>query len=124
MGKTVKTAGDKLVEDILADLATQGLRPDSREVALLARARHAANQLAELETALATTGATYVDKNGRTRPSALLSEIRAQATILARNLGGIQMVAPSEAKSAAHQRAGAASWNARVTREAQREQAG
>jgi len=124
MGKNMKTAGDKLVEDILADLAAQGLRPDSREVALLARARHAANQLAELETVLDTDGSTYIDKNGRARPSPLLSEIRAQATILARNLGGIQMTAPSEAKSIAHQRAGAASWRARVAREAQRDEAG
>ena len=124
MGKDVSTPGDKLVASILADLEAQGLRPDAREVALLARARHAVNQIADLELVLVVNGSTYLDKDGLARPSPVLNEIRQQTSVLARVLSGVQMVAPAEAKSLAHQRAGAASWNARIARAQQREQAG
>jgi hypothetical protein len=113
-----KTAGDRLVDGVLADLESQGLRPDSREVALLERARHAADRIAELESVLRINGSTYFDKDGLARPSPLLNEIRQQAATLARVLSGVQMTAPSESKNVAKQRAGRASWAAAVAREA------
>jgi hypothetical protein len=63
------SAGDDLVQGILADMAENHLTPDARETALLDKGRTAADKIAELEAALAKTGLTYVDRDGVTRPS-------------------------------------------------------
>jgi hypothetical protein len=120
------SAGDILVTKILADIDSQGLRPDARESELLERARAAADRIAEVEAIVKVEGATFTDKNGIVRPSPLLAEIRLQTSVLARVLSGVQMSAASESKNVAKQRAGRASWAAQVAREdlAGRDQAG
>jgi hypothetical protein len=109
------TAGDILVAKLLADIDSQGLRPDAREAELLERARAAADRIAEVEAIVEVEGATYT-KDGVVRPSPLLAEIRLQTSILARVLSGVQMSTPNESKNVAKQRAGRASWAAQVAR--------
>ncbi|MDT5367556.1 MAG: hypothetical protein QOC62_1987 [Mycobacterium sp.] len=115
--------GSALVDSITADLREQGLTPDARETELLARARAAADRIAELETLVATKGSTWTDKNGTVRPSPLLSEIRSTTLVLTRCLGGIQMNPGPAARNPVKVRAGQKSWAARVGREALKEQA-
>ena len=109
------TAGATLVAAITADLDEQDMDPDSREVALLARASDAADRIELLETALESAGLTYVDKDGTVRPSPLLAEIRQQTIVLTRCVNGLQMTPGPAAKNATKQRAGQASWAARST---------
>ena len=111
------SAGDILVTNILADIDSQGLRPDARENELLERARAAADRIAELEAIVAVEGSTFTDKTGVVRPSPLLCEIRTTTSVLARVLSGVQMSAPGQSpKHAAKRRAGQASWAARKAR--------
>jgi hypothetical protein len=112
------SAGDALVESILADLTGQHLRPDAREIELLELARASASRIAELEAIVVVEGTTFTDAAGTMRPSPLLAEIRCTTVILARLLGGIQMSAPTKSKNPVKQRAGQASWAARSTRQA------
>lgn len=114
-------AGDRLVADILADIDSQGLRPDAREAELLERARVLGNRLERLEATIEREGDTYRDKNGVVHPSHLLCEVRTTTAILARVLSGVQMSAPDNSKNVAKVRAGQASWAARQARLAQQE---
>lgn len=109
-------AGDRLVANILADIDSQGLRPDAREAELLERARVLGNRLERLEAAIERGGETYRDKNGVIHPSRLLCEVRTTTAILARVLSGVQMSAPDNSKNVAKVRAGQASWAARQAR--------
>ena len=113
-----QTAGQRLTADLLADLEQQDLEPDARENELLARAATAADRIAELEAVVSREGSTFTDKNGVVRPSPLLAEIRCQDGILMQALRGIKMEHTTTAagKSAAHSRAGQASWRARQAR--------
>jgi hypothetical protein len=79
-----KTAGEALVDSIIADLAEQHLAPDARETELLPRASAAADRIAELERLVAEQGSTFTDKYGTVRPSPLLAEIRSTTLVLAR----------------------------------------
>jgi hypothetical protein len=106
------TAGGALVDRIRADLTEQDLAPDSRENELLAKASDAADRIEQLETAMASAGLTFVDRDGTVRPSPLLAEIRLQTIVLTRCLNGIQMSPAPAPKNAAKQRAGQASWAA------------
>ena len=118
MKKPQVPAGDVLVANILADIDSQGLRPDARESELLARARVLATRLEHLEATIAVEGETYVHpKTGTTYPSPLLCEVRTTTAILARVLSGVQMSASENTKQVAKVRAGQASWAARVARE-------
>jgi hypothetical protein len=105
-----------LTERIIADLHAQGMQLDSREQELLTRASGAADRIEILERLVAKAGLTYTDKDGTVRPSPMLSEIRSTTLVLARCLGGIQMT-PGKTPNAAKQRAGVASWAARVGRQ-------
>lgn len=107
------TAGGVLVAAIMADLDEQDMDPDSRENELLAKASDAADRIELLESALASAGMTYADKDGTVRPSPLLAEIRQQTIVLTRCLNGLQMSPAPAAKNAAKQRAGQASYAAR-----------
>jgi hypothetical protein len=109
------SAGDALVEAILADMAENHLAPDARETALLDKARAAADKIAALEAAVAKTGLTYVDRDGVTRPSPLLAEIRSTTLVLTRCLAPIQMEPEKQTKDQNKVRAGQASWAARST---------
>src|ERR1700722_4844535 len=109
------SAGDALVADIIAEMAEVHLTPDARELALLDKARAAADKLAELEAAVAKTGLTYVDRDGVTRPSPLLAEIRSTTLVLTRRLAPIQMEPEKVTKNPNKVRAGQASWAARST---------
>jgi hypothetical protein len=108
-----KSAGDKLVEKILADLREQRLQPDSREAELLERARAMADRIEELETLVAVEGMTYTDKSSVVRPTPLLSEIRQSTIVLTRCLNAIQFNDEPSHKDPTKQRAGRASWAAR-----------
>jgi hypothetical protein len=110
------SAGDALVADIIAEMAEVHLTPDARELALLDKARAAADKLAALEAAVARTGLTYVDRDGVTRPSPLLAEIRSTTLVLTRVLAPIQMEPTKETKNPNKVRAGQASWAARSAR--------
>lgn len=114
-------AGDRLVANILADIDSQGLRPDAREAELLERARVLGNRLERLEAMIESHGETYQDKNGVVHPSHLLCEVRTTTAILARVLSGVQMSAPDNSKNVAKVRAGQASWAARQARLMQQE---
>ena len=115
---TNPTAGQQLSSAILADLEMQDLEPDARETALLARAATAADRIAELEVLVAAEGTTFVNKAGVRCPSPLLSEIRLQDQLLMSCLKAIKMEPAKTAagKSAAHSKAGQASWRARQAR--------
>jgi hypothetical protein len=112
---TKASAGDKLVADIIAEMAEVHLTPDARELALLDKARAAADKLAALEAAVEQTGLTYVDREGVTRPSPLLAEIRSTTLVLTRCLAPIQMEPTKQTKDPSKVRAGQASWAARST---------
>jgi hypothetical protein len=83
---------------------------------LLRRASAAANRIAELERIVRREGSTYQDKRGIVRPSPLLAEIRSTTLVLQRCLGGIQM-SQTPGKNPVKQRAGLASWDARLARQ-------
>lgn len=110
------TAGSALVKRIVADMAEHGLRPDERETELLRRASAAATRIAELERIVRREGSTYADKHGIVRPSPLLAEIRSTTLVLQRCLGGIQM-STGASRNPVKQRAGLASWDARLARQ-------
>jgi hypothetical protein len=110
------SAGDALVEGILADMAEHHLTPDAREAALLEKARAAADKIEQLEAAVEISGLTYVDREGVTRPSPLLSEIRSMTLVLTRCLAPIQMEPAKATKDPSKVRAGQASWAARSAR--------
>jgi hypothetical protein len=110
------SAGDALVQGILADMAENHLTPDAREAALLDRGRTTADKIAELEAAVEQTGLTYVDRDGVTRPSPLLAEIRSLTLVLTRCLAPIQMEPAQQTKDQNKVRAGQASWAARSVR--------
>jgi hypothetical protein len=117
MAKT--TAGQELKAQILDYLDGEKLDPDGCELKMLDRAAAAADRIAELEAIVAVKGSTFVDKNGLTRPTPLLAEIRAQDAVLARALSNVGMFVPEKSaggKQAAKQRAGQASWRARKAR--------
>jgi hypothetical protein len=103
------------VQGIVADMAENHLTPDAREAALLDKGRATADKIAELEAALAKTGVTYVDRDGVTRPSPLLAEIRSLTLVLTRCLAPIQMEPAKVTKDPNKVRAGQASWAARST---------
>jgi hypothetical protein len=109
------SAGDALVEGIIADMAENHLTPDAREAALLDKARAAADKIQRLEAAVEQTGLTYVDRDGVTRPSPLLAEIRSTTLVLTRCLAPIQMEPAKVTKDPNKVRAGQASWAARST---------
>jgi hypothetical protein len=109
------SAGDDLVQGILADMAEVHLAPDAREAALLEKARAAADKIERLEAAVEQTGLTYVDRDGVTRPSPLLAEIRSTTLVLTRCLAPIQMEPAKVTKDPNKVRAGQASWAARST---------
>jgi hypothetical protein len=112
---TKPSAGDDLVQGILADMAEHHLTPDARESALLDQGRTTRDKIAELETAVEQTGVTYVDRDGVTRPSPLLAEIRSLTLVLTRCLAPIQMEPAKVTKDPNKVRAGKASWAARST---------
>ena len=85
------TAGAALVQRIKEEMAEVHLTPDAREVELLDKAAAAADKLERLEAAVEKCGLTYVDKDGVTRPSPLLAEIRSTTLVLTRCLAPIQM---------------------------------
>jgi hypothetical protein len=107
------SAGDKLVADIIADMAENHLTPDARELALLEKARAAADKIEKLEAAVEIAGLTFIDRDGVTRPSPLLAEIRSTTLVLTRCLAPIQMEPVKAAKDLTKSRAGQASWAAR-----------
>ncbi len=110
------SAGDALVQGILVDMAEHHLTPDAREAALIEKARAAADKIEQLEAAVAKTGLTYVDRDGVTRPSPLLAEIRSTTLVLTRCLAPIQMEPAKVTKDQNKVRAGQASWAARSAR--------
>jgi hypothetical protein len=71
-------------------MAEHHLTPDAREAALLDKAAAAADKIEQLELAVAVTGLTYVDRDGVTRPSPLLAEIRSTTLVLTRCLAPIR----------------------------------
>jgi hypothetical protein len=103
------------VQGILADMAENHLTPDAREAALLDKGRAAADKIERLEAAVEQTGLTYVDRDGVTRPSPLLAEIRSLTLVLTRCLAPIQMEPAKVTKDPNKVRAGQASWAARST---------
>ena len=107
-----------MVGKIIADLAAQHLVPDAREIELLDRARMAADRIEELEAVVTREGMTYADKQGTVRPSPILAEIRSLTLVLVRALNAVQMEQGKGGKNPVKVRAGQASWNARLAREA------
>jgi hypothetical protein len=110
------SAGDALVRGIIDEMAEVHLTPDARELALLDKARTIFDNLDALETTVAQTGLTYKDRDGVTRPSRLLSEIRSLTLVLTRCLAPIQMTPEKATKNPNKVRAGQASWAARSGR--------
>lgn len=106
-------ASARLVADIMADLDAEGLEPDTRESALLERTRQVADKIEAPEAAVAKAGLTFVDKDGVTRPSPILAELRSSSLVLARCLNGIQMDTGRQGKDPIKSKAGKASWAAR-----------
>jgi hypothetical protein len=110
------SVGDALVQGIRADMAENHLTPDARETVLLEKARAAADKIERLEAAVEQTGLTYVDRDGVTRPSPLLAEIRSTTLVLTRCLAPIQMEPTKQTRDQNKVRAGQASWAARSAR--------
>jgi hypothetical protein len=110
-----QTAGEKLLAEILADLDAEGLEPDARESALLERAHQVADKIEALEVGVAKAGLTFVGKDGVTRPSPILAELRSSSLVPARCFNGIQMDAgrQGKGKDPIKSKAGKASWAAR-----------
>src|SRR5215211_3871689 len=70
---------------------TEGLRLRSDELVLLEAAARTADELAELEAALAEAPATVAGSMGQTRPNPLYAEVRAHREALRRLLGSLDV---------------------------------
>lgn len=106
-------AGERLVADVLKELARDGLQPDVREAERLHLAADLADRLADVRKTIKRDGVTVPTAGGtgiKSHP-ALAAEREISQTI-ARLLDGISLEA-APIKSAAHQRAARARWSRR-----------
>lgn len=108
------TAGQKIVAEIVAEMAGSGLQPDSKDAAALQVIQETGDLIERLEKQLAKAGDTYTDREGVVRPSPLASEIRQHRLVLLRATNAVVLTPTTAApKNAAKQRGAAASWKAR-----------
>ena len=106
-------AGERLVADVLAELARDGLQPDVREGERLHLAADLADRLAQVRQTIKKDGATVPTASGSgIKGHPLLAAEREISQTIARLLDGISLEAAS-IKSAAHQRAARARWSRR-----------
>jgi hypothetical protein len=103
------SAGEQLVAAIRAEMAENGLEPDSREEGLLASAARSRNRIAELERAIATDGLRHKAKDGRVTLHPAVAAIAQAEGVLARALSHIQL-APTM-KNPVKQKAAQSRWN-------------
>jgi hypothetical protein len=101
--------GEQLVAAIRAEMAENGLEPDSREEGLLASAARSRDRIAELEQAIAKDGLRRKAKDGRVSLHPAVAAIAQAEGVLARALSHIQL-APTT-KNPVKQRAAQSRWN-------------
>ena len=102
--------GRRLVDDLLAELAEDGLEPDAREVALLVAAGELRDRMDRLEAMIAADGERRVTSTGTVQLHPAVAELRQHAVALSRVLAGVSMVDTGAGKSARHQRAALMRW--------------
>jgi hypothetical protein len=95
----LRSAGRALWESILGDLGA-GWELDARELHLLERACRCADDLAALEAAVDTDGATVKGSRGQTVVHPALSEARQLRLTQARLLGSLELADPAERSTA------------------------
>jgi hypothetical protein len=122
-----QTPGERLVAEILAEMAESQVIPDSKESALLDAARTMVDRMAELDVIVTRDGLIVVSATGVQRAHPALVEYRLMAVSLPKVLAGI-VIGDSftgAPKDAAKQRAVNARWNRRdQLRDAQAARAG
>jgi hypothetical protein len=116
------TAGKRLVQSIIDDMAARGLEPDCREQAALGIAEGLADKLEALDQAIAADGVSVTLKSGRPVVHRAIAEARQIALALDKVLQGVAMdegVPVNRAKHAAAQ----ARWRAHNEAKARRDKA-
>ncbi len=106
------SAGQELVDRIVADLEAQGLEPDSKDTELLDVASDIVDRIAVLEAAVETDGLSTTLKDGRIILHPAICEIRQQHLVLVRTLKMIQTEPPGT-KDPKKVAAGQAMWRQR-----------
>ena len=122
-----QTPGERLVAEILAEMAESQIIPDSKESALLDAARTMVDRMAQLDNIVTRDGPILVSATGTQRAHPALIEYRQLAGTLPRMLAGIVIGDSSSGppKDATKQRAANARWNRRdQLRDAQAARAG
>jgi hypothetical protein len=111
----VQTPGERLVAEILAEMAESQIIPDSKESALLDTARTMVDRMAQLDAIVTRDGPILVSATGVQRVHPALAEYRLMAVSLPKVLAGIVIGDSSSGppKDAAKQRAVNARWNRR-----------
>ncbi len=104
-------AGERLVADVLAELAADRLVPDVRESERLHLAAGLADRLAEIRQQLAREGLTTTTAAGGLKPHPLLAAERATVAQIAHLLDGISLEA-APIRDATKQRAAQSRWRA------------
>lgn len=122
--KTVRSPGQQMVSEILAEMTEEGVTPDAKERALLATAHQIVDRLDALEKIIIRDGELLTTNTGvRIHPA--VSEHRQQAATLPKVLAGIVVGDSSAGKNPAKVRAAQVRWaNRDRRREAQAQAAG
>jgi hypothetical protein len=106
------SAGQGLVDRIVADLEAQGLEPDSKDAELLDVAADIVDRIAVLEAAVEADGLSTTLKDGRIVLHPAICEIRQQHLVLVRTLKMIQ-TEPADTKDPKKVRAAQEMWRQR-----------
>jgi tetrahydromethanopterin S-methyltransferase subunit B len=113
--KPKQSPGERLVAEILAEMAESHVIPDSKESALLDAVRTMVDRMAELDAIVTKDGPILVSTTGTQRAHPALIEFRQLAGTLPRMLAGIVIGDSSSGppKDASKVRAANARWSRR-----------
>lgn len=103
-----KTAGQAMVDRIIADMAAQNLEPDQRDRELFGLAAEVADEIEHLQSIVDEEGRTVTLKDGRVVMHGAVVEMRLQRAALAKLLGALKL--DVSAKDPAKQAAANARW--------------
>ncbi len=107
--------GERMVTEIRAEMAAEGVEPDAKEIALLDTARQLVDRMDALERIIGTDGEMIVTPTGQLRVHPAVTEHRQIAATLPKVLAGIVVgdTATGAGKDPAKVRAARTRWNNR-----------
>jgi hypothetical protein len=105
-----KSAGDAMVDRIIADMAEHQLEPDQRDRELFSVVADIANEIEELKRTVEDEGRSTFLKDGRPVVHGAVVELRLQRAALAKLLSGLSIDATG--KNPVKQRAAITRWAA------------